>query len=171
MARIHIQMEEIFDMAERIERNGFMFYNHLAGHFSDPDLKRMFEELAEMEAQHERTFAGMRKALAADTTPAPVAYDPESQSDEYLWAWSDTHVFKIADDPLAALKGTETPIEVMEMAIEREKDSIVFYQGLTVSLHNAADEEAVDAIISEEMHHIAILTGMIRLLESQCSHN
>ena len=169
MRAVHFNMDEIFDMAERIERNGFQFYSHLAQQFSEPDLKRMFEELASMEAQHERTFAAMRKALPPEPLPKAEQFEPDSQADDYLWAWSDSHVFNIADNPLAGLTGGEKPIEVMEMAIGREKDSIVFYHGLTGSLASQQDVEAVDAIISEEMHHIAILTGMIRMLETQCS--
>jgi rubrerythrin len=167
MRNVHFNLDEIFDMAERIERNGFTFYTHLAKHAQDAELKRMFDELAEMEAQHERTFATMRKALAEGAPSAP-AYDPASQADDYLWAWSDSHVFKVADDPLAGLTGGEKPIEIMEVAIGREKDSIVFYQGLLGSLSSEKDLEAVHGIISEEMHHIALLTGMIRLLESNC---
>jgi rubrerythrin len=165
---VHFNLDEIFDMAERIERNGFKFYTHQAGRFPDPDVKRMFEELAEMEADHEKTFASMRANLQGELKAPTAPFDPASQADEYLWAWTDSHVFKVADDPLAGLTGSETSVQVMEMAIEREKDSVVFYQGLSGSLANAVDVKAVDEIISEEMQHIAMLTGMIRLLESHC---
>jgi rubrerythrin len=47
---------------------------------------------------------------------------------------------------------------VLEAAVNKEKDSIVFYLGMKEAIPSGADQ--VDKIISEEMRHIRILSRL-----------
>ena len=55
---------EVFEIAEQIERNGAAFYRKAAGLFDQPQLVRMFLDLARWEAKHEEVFASMRRQLS-----------------------------------------------------------------------------------------------------------
>ena len=53
--------DNVFEMAEQIERNGALFYRQAANDVADPDAKQFLLDLAAMEDDHEKTFAVMRK--------------------------------------------------------------------------------------------------------------
>ena len=55
--------DDVFEMAEQIERNGAVFYRKAAADIKDPDAKNFLSDLAAMEDSHEKTFSTMRKKL------------------------------------------------------------------------------------------------------------
>ncbi len=67
--------DEVFEMAEQIERNGGKFYRAAAEKF--PAVRELLLKLAEMEDNHERTFANMRAELSTKET-AQTVFDPDS---------------------------------------------------------------------------------------------
>jgi rubrerythrin len=146
--------DEIFEMAEQIERNGARFYRKAAG-AAEADPRDKLLKLAAMEDDHEKTFAGMRAELGARQRQPPVP-DLDDESALYLQAMVDGEVF--SDDPAEALTGRETLADVLRTAIGLEKDSIVFYEGLKGLVVKDAGKQQVERIIREEMGHVALLT-------------
>ena len=113
--------DEIFEMAEQIERNGAVFYRKAAESVAGEE-KDFLLELAKMEDDHEVTFKGLRKELTAGQKES-LTFDPEDMAPQYLKALADTRVFFEKDmDP-------NTMKEILKAAITAEKDSIVFYLG------------------------------------------
>ena len=51
--------EDVFEMAEQMERNGAKFYKESAGGLSDSPAKTLLDRLAEMEEAHEKMFASI----------------------------------------------------------------------------------------------------------------
>ena len=147
---------EIFEMAEQIERNGMKFYRKAAKGISDKDTRKMLLDLAVMEAEHEETFAGMRKQLS-DEERQLMVFDPDNEIALYLQAMADGHVFDLKKDLSSELTGTESVEDILKLAIGAEKDSIVFYLGLKDFVPVRAGKDKVEAIIKEEMGHIAVL--------------
>ena len=147
---------EIFEMAEQIERNGVKFYRKAAQSISDQEVRQTLVDLADMEAEHEETFAGMRKQLSDEDRELRV-FDPENEVALYLQAMASGHVFDLKKDPGEQLTGTETLEDILKLAIDAEKDSIVFYLGLKDFVPAKAGKDRVEAIIKEEMGHIAVL--------------
>jgi rubrerythrin len=147
---------EIFEMAEQIERNGVKFYRKAAKGVSDKDTRQMLLDLADMEAEHEETFAGMRKQLSDKERELRV-FDPDNEMALYLQAMADGHVFDLKKDLSRQLTGAESVEDILKLAIGAEKDSIVFYLGLKDFVPVRAGKDKVEAIIKEEMGHIAVL--------------
>ena len=52
--------DEVFEMAEQMERNGAKFYRDAAENTADPSNKEMLIGLSKMEETHEKMFASMR---------------------------------------------------------------------------------------------------------------
>lgn len=148
---------EIFEMAEQIERNGARFYRTAAKAFKDAGIAKTLLELADMEDDHEKTFADMRKKLS-EKQRGFMAFDPENQMALYLQAMAGGRVFDIKKDPARQLAGVENVADILKMAIDAEKDSIVFYLGLKNFVPPKAGRDRVEAVINEEMSHIVILT-------------
>ncbi len=151
---IPFNANEVFEMAEQIERNGAKFYRAAAKKF--PDVRQVLLDLAAMEDEHLKTFQAMRAELSASQTEPPV-FDPDNQAQMYLQVMADGHVFDVKADPTEQLTGQKTVQDVLKTAIGLEKDSIAFYVGLKECVSNKAGKEKVEAIIKEELGHIAIL--------------
>lgn len=154
--------DEVFEMAEQIEVNGAKFYRGAAEKF--PSLKKMFLELAEMEDDHQKTFAAMRTELSASEQGSPV-YDPDGQASMYLRVMADGNVFNVKADPVEKLGDCKDPQAVLKTAIGLEKDSIVFYVGLKDNVAPGAGKDKVGKLIAEEVKHIALLSEKLRALQ------
>ena len=142
--------DDIFEMAEQMERNGAAFYRNAAEGNIDPDNKEFLLELAKMEVAHEQTFKAMRAELAAQEKTATV-FDPQGEATLYLRALADTRVFFEKDIDTSTMRG------ILKSAIEAEKDSIVFYLGMKEAVPAELGQDRLDGIIKEEMGHVRLL--------------
>ena len=154
---------EVFEIAEQIERNGAAFYRRASGLFEEPTLTEMFLELAEWEVRHEEVFANMRKHLSEQ--------DPELRTFEIEDAPLDAKAmaglaaFGISPDPTEQLTGNETKQDILRMALQKEKDSIVYYTGLKGFVAAEAGKDKIDDVIAEEMHHVRIISQSLEQCE------
>jgi rubrerythrin len=143
--------EEIFLMAEQIERNGAKFYRGAAESIGDQESKDLLLGLAGMEDEHLKTFQTMRSELTEKDMQTTV-FDPAGEAVLYLKALADTRVFFEKEIDITSMKG------ILTAAIAAEKDSIVFYLGMKEAVPDKLGKQRIDAIIKEEMHHIQILS-------------
>ena len=157
---ITFNADEIFEMAEQIERNGTKFYRRAAEIISDKDNKDLLLKLAEMEIEHEKTFARMREELTGKENES-MAFDPDNQGALYLQAVANGHVFDLKTDPAALLTDQVSFHDILKMAIGAEKDSIAFYMGIKDSVSEPAGKDKIDRIIREEMNHIVLLSSKL----------
>jgi rubrerythrin len=158
--------DEIYQMAEQIERNGAKYYRKAAAGAAELRVRTLLVGLAAMEDRHERVFIEMRRQLT-ERQRQPTTYDPDNESAAYLRALADGSVFDVNADPSDRLTGEETPEQVYRTAIELEKNSIVFYLGLMDMIDEALGKGRVDEIIKEEMRHVAMLSDELRDLRDR----
>ena len=151
--------DEVFEMAEQIERNGGKFYRAAAEKF--PAVGKVLLGLAAMEDEHLKTFADMRAELSGTELDDPV-FDPDGQAQMYLRVMADGNVFDVKVDPVELLATKNTPEDVLTMAIGVERDSIAFYVGLKEAVSRKAGKDKVDDIIKEEMGHIVTLNEKLQ---------
>ena len=143
--------DDIFEMAEQMERNGAKFYRTAAENVADPLAKELLIGLAVMEDEHEKTFASLRADLSEKEKAATV-FDPEGESTLYLRALADTRVFFEKEIDISSMK------DILKAAVEAEKDAIVFYLGMKDLVPDKLGRDKLDIIIKEEMGHIRILS-------------
>lgn len=149
--------DEIFEMAEQIERNGAKFYRRAAEGTRQEAARKTLAGLATWEEQHLKTFGAMRAELSSQERKA-VTFDPYDEGALYLKAMADGRVFDTKADPAAKLTGKETLPQILQTAIGLEKDSIAFYLGLREMVPEKLGKDRIDKIIKEEMGHIATLS-------------
>jgi rubrerythrin len=142
--------DEVFEMAEQIERNGAKFYREAAQKISDPGEKKLLNELAEMEDEHEKTFSSLRKTIS-DKARKSTVFDPMDEVGAYLRALADTRVF------FEKKLDSSSMTSILKDAISAEKDSIVFYLGMKEAVPADMGKDKIEAIIKEEMSHIRLL--------------
>jgi len=146
--------DEIFEVAEQLERNGAKFYRDASAKVSDADAKGLLNQLAAMEDDHLKTFQDM-KAELGDKLKTSTVFDPEGESAAYLRSLADTRVFYKKEIDLSSMK------EILKSAITAEKDSIVFYLGMKDVVPEKIGKDKMDNIIKEEMGHIRLLSKQL----------
>lgn len=142
--------DEIFKMAEQMEKNGAAFYRNAAKNVTDGKNKEMLLTLAAMEDEHEKTFAGMRSALT-EKEKADTVFDPQGEAVLYLKALVDTRVFFKKEIDTTSMR------DILKEALMAEKDSIVFYLGMKEMVPEKLGKSRLDSIIKEEMSHIKLI--------------
>ena len=161
---ITFNADEIYEIAEEIERNGTVFYRKAAEQ-ADGGQQDVLLTLAEMEEEHEKIFAAMRTELS-DGEKRTVTADPDNEGALYLQALADGRVF--VTDPAEAFAGEgedkKSMRNILQIAVSLEKDSIVFYQSMKAVVPKSAGKDRLMEIIEQEIGHILILSGQIESL-------
>lgn len=146
---------DVFQFAVRVEEYGEIFYHKAAMYAEDEGARKIFERLADEEIKHKRIFQDMLSKVR-DNRP------PESYSGEYLAYLRDYIDGKVVftkyskDKDLPGIKDT---LSAINFAIQRELDSILYYQEAKQFVHES-QHKWIDEIIAEERRHFAILSDL-----------
>ncbi|MBN1670173.1 MAG: ferritin family protein [Kiritimatiellae bacterium] len=159
MPETKYNIDEAFELAEQIERNGAAFYRAAAGLMANEAAGKLLRELADEEDQHLKTFAEMRSILVSDESRLSG-----DLARAFVQAVAGRFVFDTAQTPAEQVSGLETPLRILDVAIEKEMQSILFYSGLRGWLGDEGDRAAVHAIDWEERKHFIKLTKQRREL-------
>ncbi|MBO8131133.1 MAG: ferritin family protein [Candidatus Marinimicrobia bacterium] len=150
-----ISLEEVFKIAIEIERNGQRFYRNYAEKNDDEKIKEVFNNLADMESDHERAFIEMKNRLVTDYDR--IEADTEGLLNAYIKAFAGGYIFTSDDKIVEA----GSPDDILKYAIGKEKDSISYYLAVKEFVVGEDNKDKVDRIIKEEMKHIIILSDLI----------
>jgi rubrerythrin len=160
---ITFNADEIFEMAEEIERRGAAFYHEAAGKAQDRGIQKTFQDLAAMEEGHLIIFQTLRRDLV-EGDKAPTTFDPYDEATIYLQAMADAKGFEGKIGPDLKLTGQEPLPEIFRIALNAERNSVVFYVGLKTLVDSERARTQVDRIIGEEMGHVAVLQNRLMAL-------
>jgi rubrerythrin len=154
---ISFTADEVLAIAEQIERNAVAFYHAAAGLVRAAAASQLLDELSAWEGQHEQVFAAMRRDLS-DQEREPITFDPDNELGLYLEAFASGKVFDPKADPISDLGEGPTLSHILDIALAREKDSIVFYTGMKEMVPPRLGRDKIDRILKEELAHVALLT-------------
>lgn len=146
---------EVFDFAIRIEEIGELFYRKALLYFSDEESVSILERLADEEIRHRDVFKEMKKKTQY------VSY-PESYPGEYmkyLRGFIDKKVIFKDEPEKTELVMSKDPSSILDFAIQRELDSILFYHELKSFLPES-QKNVIDQLISEERSHFQTLSRL-----------
>ena len=152
---------EIINIAIGIERRGIAFYDVLARSTQNAKARQIFQYLVGMEREHILIFQDMLDE--ADKYEVPEAFVGEYGA--YLQALVDSAVF--TDDAVTSELATqsENDIAALELGINAEKDSILFYYEMREMMPKAARAK-IDKVITEEKQHLRQLSELRNTLAS-----
>jgi len=163
MAGTTFNADEIFEMAEEIERNGAKFYRE-AAKAADKQTEKMLLDFAVMEDGHLETFQQMREELGP-REKEPTAFDPHNEAAMYLQTMAAGHGTEGRKTLADKLTGNESTRQILEIAVDAEKNSVVYYTGLKEIVPPRAGRDKIDAIITEELGHLALLNQKLSALD------
>ncbi len=150
-------INEVFEIAEQIERNGYSFYTKAASIAKDEESKLFLEELAQMEANHEKLFISLKKHFDLET---PIDFnDLDNTALQYLRAIVEGKIFINLQPTGTILTGNESMEEIKKMAIEFEKNTVIYFVALMNASSQQDYKDKIQKLINEELQHILILTN------------
>ena len=156
-------IDKIFEMAINIELDGAQFYRQAVEKTSNDDIKQVLLDLAAMEDGHIKIFEQMKEELSKQNKNKNL-FAADNQAALYLKAMADGLGGERIKSPLERLSGNETIKEILEIAIDGEKASMLFYIGLKELVPNKTNKDQIEAIIKEELSHVVALTLNLTVL-------
>ena len=160
---ITFNADEIYKIAEQIELNGHKFYSDSAMRVKDSGAKQVLQDLAGMEIGHLKAFKALRAGLT-EQAREDLTWDPEGQAGAYLKAAADSHVFKDTIDPTSLLKNNADAREILELALQFEKDSVIYFLGVAGVVPEHRGKSDVLGLAKQEQDHIALIQGVLSKL-------
>jgi rubrerythrin len=150
---------EALKWALEIEKNGEVFYNEVAAKSADPEVKALFEHLADQERGHYRAFQKMLKEVKPDPdlSSVGVQYD-EYQA--YLQAVLADALFAGPDKGLTLAEQAQDRETALRAAMGFEKDTLLFFYDLR-EMVSEAERGAISDVILEEKAHLRRLAKML----------
>ncbi len=151
------QATDAVEMALEIEKRGEAFYRAVAKKTTSPEVKALFEDLAEQEVLHYATFEKLSKSQWAQ----PLM--PQEQWDQYLiylQATIQNAFFAGEDKSLALAEQASDEKEALRMAMGFEKETLLFFHDLC-EMVSEADEKTVKRIVDEERAHLRRLAALL----------
>ena len=156
-------IDKIFEIAQKIELDGAQFYRKAAEKTLNDDIKQVLLDLAAMEDGHLEIFEQMRKELSEQNKNENL-FTADNQVALYLKNMADNRGGERIKSQLERLSGNETIKEILEIAIDGEKASMLFYIGLKELVPNRANKDQIEAIIKEEYSHLVALNLNLTVL-------
>ena len=156
---------EVFKIAVGIEENGRKFYEKCQELTSDPELRELFSDLASQEVEHKKKFEALRAALPREAS-SPVVWDPDNELDQYIKMMADQHVFVAPEGGLdATLAQIKDVKEALKLAMDFEKDSVIFFLTLQDATAGEKGRELISILIKEEQEHLRRLAMQLKRLK------
>ena len=83
---------------------------------------------------------------------------------EYLWNFANGQIFDLTRHPFDFLPENPDIVDVLNIALQREKDSVLFYSGLLNVLPEDWDKEVLNKVVEEEMRHVVLISDKLSTL-------
>jgi rubrerythrin len=147
-------IQEILDLAIRLEKNGESVYRKAVDKVSKSDLISLLEWMADEEVKHARWFSELKHTLETDSiNPFMEEMGREVFTDilgEKSFSHQDVDFSKI-----------DQPNDLVAVFIEFEQDTVMFYETLKPFIEDNDTLNHLEKIIAEENNHIAKLHNFL----------
>ena len=138
---------EILDMAIKLEQNGEAVYRRAVEKVSQPELVSLLQWMADEEVKHAKWFSELKNKLDTKRSNPFV----EEMSRELFNDLLGDENFSLKEVDFSSVDSIDDLIEIF---IEFEKDSVLFYQILEPFIEDPVTLEHLNMIIDEENRHI-----------------
>jgi len=150
-------LSDIIDLAIRIEKNGEKTYRKAMEQVSDPRLLSMLDRLAKDELEHEKWF----ESLKSQIKPSDISPALDEMGRSMLRDVLGDQAFSISEADFSRMEDIK---ELLDISIEFEKDTIIFYEMISAFVEDSAALKALSEIIDEENRHVIELAEQLKKL-------
>lgn len=143
-------------IAVEMERRGVELYRRAQRICRTQMAKDMLARLEMDEVAHQREFARLLDSMGA------AGEDYSLEKSAYLSALAADVVFSGGLVEMGCTGALESPAAILRYAIQGEKDSLLFYEGITEQATQPLTREVFEEIIRQERGHLAALVDMLK---------
>ncbi len=160
----NFNISEIYEIGIEIEKNGRDFYNTAVEETDDHEIKKVFSELANWENRHILIFKQFSSDLPEEYKEESAFSDLDNNKYLYLKAAADTHIFNKNLNIQSIVKGCKTPVDILKLALQFEKDSVVLFTTMKNFVPENLGKDKIAKLINEELMHISFIQEKINSL-------
>lgn len=143
-------MADIVDLAIQIERNGEKVYRNALNSATDRSLVSLLQWLADQEVEHAEWFSELKQTVTETTGDAQL----EEMGRAILLGILGNQTFSLNEEDISK---TNQIKDLLDLAIEFEKDTVLFYEMIASSMEDGESLDHLNAIIEEENRHVRLL--------------
>lgn len=147
-------INDIIDLAIQIEQNAEKVYRNAQNKISNLSLTALLKWLADEEIGHAKWFSDLRKKISTPIKDPKVEELGKALLSDVLGSQS----FSLEDAKFSKISQLE---ELLSLAIEFEKDKVMFYNLLQPFIEDKATLDFLESIIREENEHIQRLQAFL----------
>ena len=150
---VSLTAEGLLEIAIQAERQGAAFYQRLAATADSERVRAECQRLVGMEREHEKAF--QRLVGQQEGQRALSSLQPDQLSDEYqqyLSALVDSNMLPDEEMAQQLAEEAESEIDAINIALQMEKNAILFYQELQNLL--GTETGVLQTILDEERSHV-----------------
>jgi rubrerythrin len=153
----NLSLEDLFRVAERMERRGAEFYRQAARDCPNEEGGKVLAHLAELEDEHEQVFSAIGQHATQQKKAVPLAPRAAAQ----CRVVADLVLGDLTNDLRQRFRGKHSTRDILREAIDFEKDTIVFLTQLCTMLERPADKRKVQQVLREELSHVMLLGSQL----------
>jgi len=145
---------EILDIAIKLEKNGEKVYREAMDQTGDLSLKELLKWMADEEVKHAEWFSDLKSELELNEDHHLI----REMSGDLVSEFVGEQSFSLKEVDFSAIKDSR---ELIEVFIEFERDTILFYEMLGSFIVDEETGEKLKRIMDEEKAHISKLQELI----------
>lgn len=153
-------------IAMAIEARGRDFYQQAFDKAKDDTHKDLFCLLKNEEIIHFETFTKIFNKVNENKEAASDEYLFDPETSRYLTVLADGHIFPTEENAEVKIAEVTTIQEILEIAIQAEKDSILFYDELASKSKFEDAKKIFTTLKAEEQTHVVKLRAILDSLVS-----
>jgi rubrerythrin len=154
-------------IAMAIEARGRDFYQQAFEKTQEENHKNLFCLLKNEEIIHFETFTKIFSKINENKDAASEEYLFDPETSRYLTVLAEGHIFPTEENAEVKIAAVTTVEEILTMAIQAEKDSILFYDELANKSKFEEARKIFTVLKAEEQTHVVKLRQMLDFLVGQ----
>ena len=152
---IFFSKNEIIEMAVKIEKQGFAFYDRaLQRNDLSNDATKLLQTLRDEEKVHEQTFLNLREKIDNFDLRSDINWD---EAKLYIQSMVNTHLFSKPENAIQLAANARDMKDLISSAIQFEKDTLLFFYFINKFVTKEKSKKAIENIIDEEVSHVVKL--------------
>lgn len=151
-------------IAISIEASGRDFYQQAYEQSTDESHKALFQLLKSEEVVHYETFSKIFAKVSENKEAGSEEYLFDEDTSRYLTVLAEGHIFPTAKNATVKIAEATTIVEILRMAIQAEKDSILFYDELATHSKFPEAKKIFMVLKAEEQTHVVKLRQILDAL-------
>ncbi len=161
----YLNEDEVYRVGMCIEEAGLEFYTKMAERAKDTTTKRVFKRLARDEQNHLAFFESLELATAGGMGTRPVEQDKDVS--KYVCSLVDGGIFRGIEEMESFEKGKYDAERALELALQVEKDAVLYYMEAVASSRKKKTKEALKRLVEEEKGHVVQITNRLNNLRKR----